>query len=454
MSELNITILAGQKKRLLTAGKYCEDNIVVTAASNSLPDTGDEGWIGDGNTHIWISLQEGRTSPMLGVCPNGTVTVDWGDGATPDVLTGTSTSTVKWTPIHEYAEAGDYIITLTVDGEASLLGDSNTSYILRYNTGSDGRSRTYANALRKIEIGNGVTIAHRAFCNCHSLSAITISKGVTSIGTNAFNNCYSLLTITIPEGVTSIGNSAFNGCYSLSAVALPNSLTSIGNSAFYNCRSLSAITIPEGVTSIADSAFYNCYSLSAITIPEGITSIGNSAFYSCHSLSAITIPEGVTSIGNNAFNGCNSLSAITIPEGLTSITGGAFYNCLSLSAITIPEGVTSIEASAFYNCRSLSVVALPSSLTSIADRAFYNCHSLSTIAIPENVTSIGASALNSCYSLRYCDFTKHMSVAALGATDAFGSTPLDLEIRVPAALYDEWIAATNWAAYASYIKAV
>ena len=36
MSELNITIPSGKKKRLLTAGKYCEDNIVVTAEESGI----------------------------------------------------------------------------------------------------------------------------------------------------------------------------------------------------------------------------------------------------------------------------------------------------------------------------------------------------------------------------------------------------------------------------------
>ena len=59
----------------------------------------------DGTTRLYITLQEGRTSPMLGVGVNGTVTVDWGDGTEPDVLTGTSVSTTKWTPNHAYAAA-------------------------------------------------------------------------------------------------------------------------------------------------------------------------------------------------------------------------------------------------------------------------------------------------------------------------------------------------------------
>ena len=90
----------------------------------------EEEWIGDGNTHIWISLQEGRTSPMVGVGVKGTVTVDWGDGSTPSTLTGSYTDTIKYTPAHNYAEPGDYVITLS-GGEIGIWGNlSGTSYLV------------------------------------------------------------------------------------------------------------------------------------------------------------------------------------------------------------------------------------------------------------------------------------------------------------------------------------
>ena len=205
----------------------------------------------DGTTRIYIHLEDGRTSPMLGVCPNGTVTVDWGDGTEPDVLTGTNTGAVNWTPNHEYAKPGDYAIRLAVEGEVKLSGMRSSdqySYILRHAPGSDRRNTVYRSAIQRIEIGNGVT------------------------------------------------------------------------------------------------------------------SIGNTAFYDCYSLASIVIPDSVTSIGNNAFS--------------------------------------------------------------------------------------------NCYGVRYYDFTKHSAVPTLSSTNAFNGIAADCEIRVPAALYDEWIAATNWATYASYIKAV
>ena len=230
----------------------------------------------DGTTRIYIHLEDGRTSPMLGICPNGTVTVDWGDGTTPDILTGTSLTTVQWTPTHNYVSSGDYVIKLTVGGEAQLYGSSGSNgyaYILRYGSASDSRNRVYQNSILKVEIGAGIRIGNYAFFNCYSLSSITIPDGVTSIGSNAFYNSYSLSSITIPDGVTSIRSSAFS-----------------------YCSSLSSITIPDGVTSIESSAFSNCYGI---------------GYYDFTALSAVP-----TLSNTSAFTGISADCEIRVPSTL------------------------------------------------------------------------------------------------------------------------------------------
>ena len=277
----------------------------------------------DGKTRIYIRLEEGRTSPMLGVCPNGTVTVDWGDGTTPDTLTGTDTTVVQWTPNHAYAAPGEYVIKLTVDGAMGFYSDSSSSGgsgILRYSSSDDNRNRVYQNSVQKIEIGNGATIIRQyAFYNCYSLSSITIPDGATSIEQYAFIYCYSLSSITIPDSVTSIGPYVFSGCYSLSSITIPDSVTSIGQNAFYNCYSLASITIPDSVISIRQYAFYNCYSLSSITIPDSVTSIGQYAFSGCYCVAFydFTAHTTVPILSNtNAFTGIAADCQIRVPAAL------------------------------------------------------------------------------------------------------------------------------------------
>ena len=208
----------------------------------------------DGKTRIYIRLEEGRTSPMLGVCPNGTVTVDWGDGTTPDTLTGTSTTTVKWTPNHDYAAPGEYVIKLTVDGTMGFYGDfssSVSSAILRYSSSDDNRNRVYQNSVQKIEIGNGVTsIGDSAFYSCNSLESITIPDSVTSIGQSAFNVCFSLASITIPDGVTSIEQFAFANCYGVAFydfTAHTTVPTLANTNAFYNIPADCQIRVPAAL---------------------------------------------------------------------------------------------------------------------------------------------------------------------------------------------------------------
>ena len=113
------------------------------------------------------------------------------------------------------------------------------------------------------EFWKGVTnIEEWAFCDCSSLTSITIPQSVTEIGRGAFSACSSLTSVTIPEGVTKIGERTFEYCSSLTSVIIPNSMTKIGEYAFLGCSNLREIILPEGVE-IEEDAFAGCPDLIA-----------------------------------------------------------------------------------------------------------------------------------------------------------------------------------------------
>ena len=128
------------------------------------------------------------------------------------------------------------------------------------------------------------------------------TRKVTSSGEWAINSCSSLTSVTMSNNVTSIGEQAFS--YSgLTSITIPNSVKSIGSYAFYWCRALASLTIPEGVINVGIAAFSECTSLTSATIPNSVTSIGESAFNNCYILTSATITSGLTRVANAVFYG-------------------------------------------------------------------------------------------------------------------------------------------------------
>ena len=213
---------------------------------------------------------------------------------------------------------------------------------------------------------------------------------------------------------------------------------------------LQAVEIGRNVPSIGSYAFRDCYSLASVVIPNSVSNIGSGAFQSCYSLASVVIPSSVTSIGDNVFNVCHSLASVVIPNSVSSINGSMFRDCHSLASVVIPNSVSNIGSGAFQSCHSLASVVIPNSVSNIGSGAFRDCRSLASVVIPNSVSSINGSAFYNCYGMAFSDFSDHTSVPSLDSS-AFSSIPSDCKIIVPDALYDTWIAATNWSTYASKI---
>lgn len=263
----------------------------------------------DGKTRIYIRLEEGRTSPMLGVCPNGTVTVDWGDGTTPDTLTGTDTTVVKWTPNHAYAAPGEYVIKLTVDGTISFENSQSLCQILKYSSGTDDRDNVYRNSIQKIEIGSGVqSIGKSSFSGCGAMTAIVIPSTVSAISSYAFQNCSALNAVVFSNSLLTVGDYVFRNCFSVKHIALSGALQSVGVSVCEHCESLQEFLMPESLTTIGNYMLRQCYVLRHVSFPSA-TSIARPGMLSYdYSLTHIKIPSNMALIASYSFAYCHGMA--------------------------------------------------------------------------------------------------------------------------------------------------
>jgi hypothetical protein len=362
----------------------------------------------DGRTRIYITLQPNRTSPVLDLYVDGTLSVDWGDGSTSDILTGSSLNS-KISTHHEYLTHGKYVITIIPSENArfSVKGHSIAFCTLLFDGNYTASGvKSYQNSIDKILFGSGlVELGDYALQGCYKLKAISIPEGITKIGANCFKNAQSLKHINIPHGVTLLDNGAFSYSF-IERVILPNTIANIVYYAFQNCYSLKAAIVPDSVTNIGSYAYQNCYCIEKISISANMTQIDSYVFDYNKSVDKIVIPDNIQTVGVRALACCFEATEIIFGSGLKKLDSSSCFEMINITELNIPAGVTEMSYQALNGFYSLKVLRVnPVSPPVVQANTFYNL-------------------------------------------------PSDAVIYVPAGSVDAYKAATNWLQYASQIQAM
>lgn len=187
-----------------------------------------------------------------------------------------------------------------------------------------------------------------------------IPPSVTAIGEGAFEDS-SLTSITISALVTTIGTSAFAGAGSLAEVnfAENSSLVEIGNSAFKGTI-LEEIRVPASVKRILDGAFYGLATFRTLNFETSslLETIGLSAFQNT-ALSQVTLPAMLTTVGNNAFRNASSLNNVTFLGDAPSLGSNVFLGIASEPTLTYQEGANGFAGNSLFDSFNLLIAARP-----------------------------------------------------------------------------------------------
>ncbi|MBR7183068.1 MAG: leucine-rich repeat domain-containing protein [Alistipes sp.] len=197
------------------------------------------------------------------------------------------------------------------------------------------------------------------FCMVSAITHVTLPSTITTIERQVFDRT-SISEIVIPDSVTSLGESTLS-CQSLTKVTLSKNLQTIGGYCFSGCSNLESISLPQTLTDIGERAFSFCPLLNNVVLPNLVTAIGTECFRGCGSLTNITLNEGLEIIGQSAFEGV-PFEEITIPSTVTFIGNTAFHNNSNLLRVyckpTIPP--TSLKyGSAFMSYNENLVIYVP-----------------------------------------------------------------------------------------------
>lgn len=202
-----------------------------------------------------------------------------------------------------------------------------------------------------------------------------------------------------------------------------------------------------GVIGSAENKFPRRY-LKKAEIGERVTSLAGNPFTACDSFLYVTIPNNVTDGSSNVFYRAANIHAVIVPKNMNNAFGNWFHG--TSICVFIMNTKTSIVGDAFRTSPCLEQIIIPGKVTSIRAYCFSSCYLFTSIIFPKSVINIGAYTFASCTGMAFYDFSHHTAVPTLENTNAFSSIPDDCKIIVPDVLYDEWIAATNWSAYATY----
>ncbi len=239
---------------------------------------------------------------------------------------------------------------------------------------------------------------------------LNVENRVVGINAGAFEKNTRIEYVYIPASVRKIGNRAFAGCVSLKSVTISEGVTAIGSLAFEDCP-LADIAVPDTVTAIGQSAFRGTSPV-RIKLPF----IGGSKNTSNPYIGYIF---GASAYGGNEQAVPKSLKTVILSDSCPSIPAYSFVGATSVEEVIIGTGVKEIGISAFSGCTSLKGIFIPSTVTDIPAAAnnynspIYNCADGFVIATDAEATLSG-------WAVRYDILNEDARAEKLFATDYEG----------------------------------
>ncbi|MGN1353471.1 MAG: leucine-rich repeat domain-containing protein [Alloprevotella sp.] len=445
------------------------------ALPESLTAIGDNAFPGSKETHPLNLTSTLTTPPTLGTTPFDRVKGIYVD----ETLRSTYDS--QWS---DYASLIQTIYPANLQAEGLTLtrNEDKTYTITGFASEAPSGEWSVPGSLTNEEICTyEVTGIAANFCQDNSsLTTVTISAAITTIGAGAFAGCsneafainvdaenpnYASLagalydkgqttlyavpahatTIDFPASLTTIDNQAFRGS-KLTALHLTAGINYVDYTIFNACTGLTAITAAEDNTVFAaeDNILYNktktTLLLSAkksnatVNVPSTVTLIGAGAFGNCSNLTLVCSQATPPSLGTDALTGVTKVYVNDADKAAYEATAWNNYNLTVMNPLepvvghyTYAQNEDGTYTLTGVNSEPSGAITLPTTfelngisydVTSIGAEVFKDKYVITSLTIPEGYTTIGEGAFMGCSGLTSLSIPA--SVTAIGRKAFYG----------------------------------
>lgn len=361
MSEVRIDIPAGAKRRLMTGGKYCPDNILVAAqlpqaeekdvnfydydgtllysytlaeaqALEELPPLPErdglvcQGWnwtleevravdrpsiIGpnydtpDGSVKIHIdTVIDGLDVTLLNYQASANDNqIDWGDGSAVETYGASG----NYTLTHTYVNGGKYIISVFSAAGSLALGNNSSAIVDK-------------DIVEEINFGSQTKSFASYICNgLKRLKRVSFSENAVALNASyLFQSTEQMEFLALPRLAASSGTYFMRFASGILGVAAPPNFRH-GTAAFCDCYRLRFAPLPDGQATTASQFCRSARCLNAVYFPAGVATIAATAFQNCSNvlLFDFTRHSSVPTLENvSAFTGINAECEFRVPASL------------------------------------------------------------------------------------------------------------------------------------------
>ena len=272
--------------------------------------------------------------------------------------------------------------TLTISGTGDMA-----DYTVDTNKGVDTRPwSAYKNTITEVSISEGVTsIGDSAFRSMTMLEKANIPASITDLGDNIFRGDTALTTVEWADGFSApeitdtdsnsdtykgdyVPTSMFDGCTSLGngqelSEWLPDSFIGVGCAAFRKTAFTVNFDAWSNLNYIGAYAFSEMPNLDSFTLTDRIT-IGlrgdMSNAFTKSGLKSLTID--VETVPSRFAFSAQNLAEIVLTDKVKNINTGAFHDT-AITELVVPSGVEKLGEWSFLNCSSLKKLTLLGKIT-------------------------------------------------------------------------------------------